>query len=128
MPAVAYDSQYWLAGGRALSVFNESNQLVILNGISTSSSFVTGEYGDDDTLTLLRKVRLRYTDAPDTATCTVSYSMNSGTPFTVGATGSMDDGKFDVLQTGRWHKASVSFTGTVKVTGIKADFVPTGTQ
>jgi hypothetical protein len=54
--------------------------------------------------------------------------MNSGTSFTAGSTGSIDDGKFDVLQTGRWHKASVSFTGAVKVTGIKADYVPTGTR
>ena len=126
LPSVAYDSQYWLAGGRSLSVVTPSRQLVVLDGASTSSSFTTGEYGDDDALSLLKRVRLRYADAPTTASCTVRYSMNSGTTFTTGATGAMDDGKFDVLQTGRWHQATVSFTGDVQVTGIKAEFVPSG--
>jgi hypothetical protein len=128
LPQVAYDSQYWLAGGRSLSIVDATHQLVILDGVSVSSSMTTGEYGDDDSLSFLRRVRLRYADAPDTASCTVRYSMNSGTPFNTASTGLMDDGKFDVLQTGRWHKATVDFTGDVRVTGIKADFVPTGTR
>ena len=128
LPTVSYDSQYWVAGGRMLSVVNASNQLVILTGPTGASSLNTGEYGDDDQVTLLTKVRLRYTDAPDSASCTTYYSFNSGNSFATGSTGTMNDGKFDVLQTGRWHKAKFDFSGDVRVTAINAVYRPSGTR
>lgn len=128
VPNVSYDSQYWVAGGRTVSVVNSSNQLVILDGVAGASSLTTGEYGDDDQVSLLTKVRLRYADAPDSATCTTSYSFNSGNSFTTGSTGTLNDGKFDVLQTGRWHKARFDFSGDVRVTALGADYKPAGTR
>lgn len=126
LPDTPFDSQFWLTGGRAVSTFNTSHQLQIMTGTSTSSSFTTGEVGDDDQVSMLTKIRLRYATAPSSATAQVSYQMNSGSGFTVGATGSMNDGKFDARQTARWHKAKFDFTGAVKVTGMHAEFKPAG--
>lgn len=126
LPDTPFDSQYWLTGGRAVSIFNASHQLQMMTGNTLSSSFTTGETGDDDQLTTLTRIRLRYADAPDSGSVQMSYQMRSGEGFTNGASGSMADGKFDVLQTARWHKARFDFTGSVKVTGMRADFKAAG--
>lgn len=38
----------------------------------------------------------------------------------------MLDGKFDVRQTARWHKATFNFTGPVRITHMDADVAPAG--
>lgn len=126
LPDIGLDSQYWLSGGRALSVFNASNQLVSLSGDSDTSSLQTGDAGDDDRVVLLQRLRLRYATAPTSATVQTLYRMESGTAYAAGASGSMTDGKFDVLQSAHWHRAQVDFTGPVLVTHMNPTFKPEG--
>jgi len=126
LPAMSFDSQFWLTGGRSLGIVNTSHQLQMMTGAASASSFTTGEVGDDDAVTSLTKIRMRYADAPDSASVQMMYQMNSGTGFTNGITGSVNDGKFDVRQTARWHKARFDFTGPVKVTHMDADLKPAG--
>lgn len=120
LPDVSYDSQYWLSGGRALSVFNTSHQLQSLTGASASSSFTTGDVGDDDAVVLLQQIRLRFAQAPTTAAVETEHMMNSGNSFSTGESGTMSDGKFDILKAARWHRATFSFTGSVRVTHMNA--------
>jgi hypothetical protein len=126
LPNIPFDSQFWVAGGRALSVFDASNQLQSLTGASVSSSMTTGDVGDDDAIVLLQEIRLRYAVAPTSATAQTSHMENSGGTFVVGASGGMNDGKFDALKAARWHKARFSFTGPVRVTHMKAKYKPEG--
>lgn len=126
LPEVGFDSPFWSTGARVLSVFNSSNQLVSYTGLSTSSSLTTGEVGDDYAVTKLQQIRLRYKSSPSLATVQTLHSANSGVSYSVGRTGTMNDGKFDVLRAARWHKATISFTGPVEVTHVDAKFVPAG--
>lgn len=128
LPEVSYDSQFWLSGGRALAVFNTSNQLQTLNGAGENSSFTTGDVGNDDRVTLLTRIRLRFASgfAPTAATVQTFHKFNSGDSLTAGDSGSLNDGKFDVLRSARWHRAVVSMTGSVKVTGINPTLVAEG--
>ncbi|WP_288074949.1 hypothetical protein [Pseudomonas sp.] len=126
LPSVGFDSPFWSSGARVLSVFDAANQLQSYTGNSVSSSLTTGEVGDDDALSKLQQIRLRYSSAPSAATVQTLYSSNSGTGFVIGASGSLNDGKFDVLRSARWHKATVSFTGPVRITHINATFKPAG--
>jgi hypothetical protein len=128
LPDVAFDSQFWLSGGRSLAIFNDSNQLQSLTGASSSSSFETGDAGDDDTVILLQQLRLRYEQAPVTATAQNLWRMNSGLPYTLGGSNISNDGKFDLMRSARWHRARVSFAGDVKVTHIKATYKPVGSR
>jgi hypothetical protein len=130
LPAVAYDSQFWLSGGQALSAFNSSHQLQLLTGDSTSSSFTTGDVGDDDAASLLTNVRLRFAPgyAPTSASVQADGKMNSGEAWTAGPSSSINDGKFDVMQEARWHRGTFSFSGPVRVTGVKANFEDAGTR
>ncbi len=50
----------------------------------------------------------------------------SADPYVSASTASASDGKFDVLDSARWHKAKFSFTGDHKVTAIGAALIPEG--
>jgi hypothetical protein len=126
LPDIGFDSQFWLSGGRSLSVFDTSHQLKSLTGDSVSSGFVTGEVGDDDAVLLLQGIRLRFARAPTSATIQTQSSMNSGTPYMDGPSGAMNDGKFDVLLSARWHRAAADFVGPVTVTHMKATYTKEG--
>ena len=122
LPSVSYDSQFWLSGAQALSAFNTSNQLQLLNGASGISSFTTGDAGDDYAVMQINTIRLRYAPgfSPATASVQMFSKMNAGDQLTAGAAGSISDGKFDVIKAARWHRAAFAFTGNTRVTGIDA--------
>jgi hypothetical protein len=125
---VSYDSPFWQAGSPALAAFNTSHQLQTLDAASTSSSFSTGDMGDDYAYSLLTGVRLRYAPsyAPATATVQTYHKANSGDSYTTGDSGSIADGKFDLHVEDRWHKATFSFTGQVRVTAGNPRVEPAG--
>lgn len=128
LPDIPFDSQFWISGGSALSVFNTSHQLQTLTGTPGTSSFTTGDAGDDDGVTLLKRVRLRFANgqSPTTASIQTYHKMDSGGTPAIGVTSSINDGKFDVLRAARWHRATVTFTGAVRVTGIMPELGPAG--
>lgn len=126
LPAVGFDSQYWLSGGRAMAVFNSSHQLQSLTGPSSSCALETGDAGDDDTVLLLQQIRCRFAKSPTSATVQTLFRMNSGDDYAEGPSGTMNDGKFDTLKAARWHKARITFTGQVQVTAMSAKYVKDG--
>lgn len=126
LSAYSFDSQFWLSGGCSIAIFDTTHQLQSMTGASTGSSFTTGEVGDDYAVTRLSSIRLRYATAPESASVQISLQQNSGTGFTNSGAGEVLDGKFDVRQTARWHKASFSFTGPVRVTHMDATLSPAG--
>lgn len=128
LPSVSYDSPFWLAGNPALAAFNTSHQLQTLDAASTSSSFTTGDVGDDAQYSLLSGIRLRYAPgyAPTSASVETFHKANSGNSYTSGPSGSIADGKFDLMVEDRWHKATHSFTGPVRVTAGRPLIQPAG--
>ena len=125
---IPFDSPYWLAGGRALAVFNPSHQLQSFTAPSAWSSFTTGEYGDDYYYSLLSGVKLRFTQSPTAGVLQIYEKDNSGDTFVERESVDLTNGKFDVLRSARWHKAKISFTGNVEVTGMDAKYMQDGEQ
>lgn len=124
----AFDSQYWLAGGRSIVIFNRSHQMQSMTGASTVSSMTTGDAGDDDIVTLLTKIRLRFLPGhkPSTVTVQTYAKMEEGDSLVAGSTATMSDGKFDVLDSARWHRAAFNFTGDHRVVGYAGTLIPEG--
>lgn len=122
----SFDSQFWLAGGRTLATFNTSHQLVSLTGAAGNSSMTVGYAGDDDTRSLLTSVRLRFAQKPVTAVIQTYMRNELGGATTNGTITSMNDGKFDVLDSSRWHSARFDFTGDHQVMAIGAALTPEG--
>jgi len=130
LPDVSYDSQYWQAGGKALSIVDLTNQVQILNGASVSSGFTCWDMGDDDQVFELSRLRLRFAPNLSPTTANVSYrsKMNSGDPYMEVSSQALDDGKFDVLSAARWHQAVYTFTGAVRITSMTSDMRAAGNR
>lgn len=128
LPDVAFDSQYWLDGGRSLSVFNTSHQIQSIVGVPGASSITTGYVGDDEMTTDLTSVRPRFIKSPSSANCVVFGVRASGDAFTEGSTSTLAGGKFDARQSAKWHKAVINFTGAVQLTGLQFNLVQAGTR
>ena len=126
LPAVPFDSAYWQSGGRAFAYFDASHRLVVNNGVCGPSSFVTGDFGDDDTVTDLERFKVRFTQAPSTAQATGLWKMDEGGTFTNGPTEQRYDARFDVRQSGYWHRLAVSMTGDHKENAQQAVLNPQG--
>lgn len=120
LPNIPVDSPYWQAGGRMSAYFDATNLLVSSSGNTGASSIVTGDLGDDDVVSMLDVVRVRFTKRPETATATGLFKFNEGDELTAGATGPMNDGKFDLRQSGRFHRVRLDFTGSHSETAIGA--------
>ena len=126
LPNIPVDSQFWLSGGQTPAYFNTSHQLVALNGATGLSGFTTSDVGDDDAVTTINRVRVRYTSSPTTATATGFYKFNEGDALQAGAVNSINDGKFDVRQSARFHRVRIDMTGDHKETGYDIAMQPDG--
>jgi hypothetical protein len=129
LASYSFDSQFWLVGGRSLAIFNASHQLQSITGPSTTSSMTTGDVGDDDVVTLLSQIRLRFAPnyKPASATAQTYTKMELGDSPTTATASSMNDGRFDVLDSARWHRATFNFTGDNRILGIDFKLKPEGT-
>jgi hypothetical protein len=126
LPSIPLDSQFWLAGGQLSAYFNTSHQLVALSGATGASSFTTGDMGDDDAVTMLERARIRFEKSPTTATATGYFKMNEGDALVTGPTNAINDGKFDLRQSGRFHRIRFDFTGDHKEYAFDAKPIPVG--
>lgn len=126
LPDIPVDSPYWMAGGQVSSYFDSTNQLVSLNGTTTDSYFVTGDFGDDDAVSMIERFRVRYTQMPATAQATGLTKFNEGDPPVPGPVNAINDGKFDLRQTARFHRFRVDMTGGHIETAMDAKPIPAG--
>jgi hypothetical protein len=126
LPNIPLDSQYWLSGGQVGAFFNTANRLVALTGATADSSFTTGDLGDDDAVAMLERFRVRFLSRPTTATATGFYKMNEGDPLTAGPTNAINDGKFDLRQSGRFHRVRVDMTGDHRMSAYQGRPISAG--
>jgi hypothetical protein len=125
--SVPFDSQYWLAGGRALSVF-VGGQLQALIGPSSGCSITTGDTGDDTQYSTLRGVRARFLRAPASGAGRVFNKANSGENPAAGGAMSMTGSRWDVMQSARWHSVRLDMTGDCELNALRLDIVPDGLE
>ncbi len=128
LSSYSFDSQYWISGGRSLSVVNSSHQLQLLSGNTVTSGFTTGDIGDDETVSLLQSFRVRFAPGytPTSATANFFTKMEEGAGLTVGGSATMTESRFDVLQSARFHRAALTFTGPVRIISVGGKFKPGG--
>ncbi len=124
LPAVPLDSQYWMGGGQTPAYFDNTNRLVSLSGAADASSFTTGDVGDDDAVSMIDRFRVRFMKSPTAATATGLAKMNEGDALQIVSTNAINDGKFDLRQSGRFHRVRVDMTGDHKATAFDARVIP----
>ena len=126
LPDIPWDSQSWQASGRAMAIFDTSHNLKTLTGSGENSGLVTGDIGDDERSSTVTGVVLRFQTEPTTATVTGQTKTGSGASASSAGSGTLADSKFDILQTGRFHRFSFLFTGNVEASALKVNSVPAG--
>jgi len=128
-PEIAYDSPFWNANTPVLSYISSAYKLTSLSGSGTSSSMRTGWYGDTDQVSTCTRVRPRFRTMPTSATCQGHTTMDLGnTPTILSAALAMHDGRFDVLQAGRFHRFDLTFSGSMEVEAIVPTLKPSGRE
>jgi hypothetical protein len=110
-PSVPYDSPFWITGTEAPAVFTTSHVLSTLSGAAGTSTFTTGDFGDEDYYTLLHKLWVRFLQSPTSATATGYTKDVEGDAVVTFSTESQEDGSFDLRQSARWHRVAVSTVG-----------------
>jgi hypothetical protein len=126
LPDVAFDSQYWLSGGRILTVFSTAHQMSSLTGVTGSSSMTLFDVGDDQQVTRLNRLRVSYLSNPTSATCSGFVRMARGAVTSTGGTGTYTSGKFDIRQAGRFHRVVVDAVGNWVASGVDFSLTPGG--
>jgi hypothetical protein len=128
LPAVPFDSAYWLSGARSFGFFNSLHALSVKSGNTADSGFTTGDVGDDEVLSLLENARIRFYETPSTAEAQHLYAMNEGDALAAGTTEQLNDGRWDFQLSARWHRLRFNFNGPHKEAAIGINYTPDSLQ
>lgn len=126
LPNVSFGSQYWLSGGRMMTVVDSSHQLSSLTGLTGSSSLTLFDAGDDQQVSRLSRLRVAYQQAPTSATASGVVRMARGSGGVPGGSGTYSSGKFDIRQSGRFHRLTVDAVGSWVAAAVDFDFFAAG--
>lgn len=125
---IAYDSPQWFAQGSSAAVFDDSGTLMLVEGAAAPSSITPNDFGDDDQYTTITRVRSRFLKTPQSGSLVHFYKNVEGDSLSMGETATLDDGKFDLLYSARWHRVQMNFTGEMEMNGYKVDLVQDGSR
>jgi hypothetical protein len=128
LPAVSYDSPFWIASKSSPAFFGTDHKVYSFSGIPEDSYFVTNDFGGDVAYSMCRALRVRYSALPSVSSCSGFTKTTSGTTSEAGSSASFDGSKYPMRQTGRFHSFKVSITGAAKVSGVSPDLVEAGTR
>jgi hypothetical protein len=129
VPELAYDSGTFSASLPYPAVMNTSHKLCYLAGVAGTSTFTTGRMGEEDAVSLLRRISPRWLSGPTTGSLTNKYAMAAGATLTADTARTMTTGKrFDMLRAARWHAATLTTTGDAELVGFSIDAQPAGTE
>ena len=107
---------------------HDDNKIYKTDSTAGVSSITTGDYGDDTYLSTVRRIKPRFLRAPLSAAMTNYFKRNLGDTLAEGQTIAMNDGKFDMLKSSRWHRFKIEFTGNHEITGIDVSSKVDGTR
>ena len=128
LPVIPYDSPFWLASSPVPAIVDTTHTVLQMTGAGENSSLTTGDFGDDWQYSTLRGVKLRCSQDPATGACTTFHHPSVGAALETGVSSTLNDGKFDVLRSARWHRIRMDFTGSVEVVGFDPELVADGSR
>ena len=112
------------------AVITTDKKLKLLTGASLLSSLTTNDFGIDGQITTVTRIRPRFINftIPDSsdsdysgATLTPYYRDYMGTAKTEGLITFMTNGKFDIIQSARWHSGVIEILLTHEIAGLDID-------
>ena len=128
LPNLAYDQAFIAISKPIPAVFDTSHVLKTLNGVATTTSFTTGDLGDQTQFNTLNRIRPKFLTAPTSATMTNYYRNNIGDALTADATTALSSGTFDVIRDARWHRLMFTMVGDWEMPGFTPEYAESGLE
>lgn len=125
---ITFDSPLLVAGQPAPAYIGTANKTWLLTGSPDAWSITTNDFGDDNAVSLLRRVRPRFLTAPTSSTLVNYYRMVEGASLTLDATTTYNStyGSFDLLRSARWHRLIMSGSGGGEFGALDVQLVVAG--
>jgi len=129
LPTAEYDLAFLNSAQFLPAIFDTNNNLKTLSGASSTSSFTTGDMGNDQQVTTVTRIRPRFITAPLASSWTHYSRMNTGdTLYPDTAVSLSSSGAFDLLRSARWHRGTMSFTGDWEMAGFSPEWAEDGLE
>jgi hypothetical protein len=104
------------------AIIDISHRVKTLSGAAETTSFTTGDLGDDSRFFCVNRIRPRFLTRPTSATWTHYYRNNPGETLTADTAVSLSSsGSFDLLREARWHRGKLELTGDWELAVINAE-------
>lgn len=115
---MTYDQLGVAAGNFQPAIIDTSHNQYTLTGSTAESFITTGDFGDEEKMMLLTRVRPRFTTAPTISDLTCYYKNNLGDSLTTGDVCAYSGGRYDLLRSARFHRLKFVFNGDVEIVGF----------
>lgn len=123
-----YDSPALVAGSPIPAYIDTSHKVQYLTGNGDTWGLTLGDIGDDANFTTLKRVRPRFLRKPTSATLQHRYMNNEGDDATTGTQVTLTNGKFDILQSARWHSLEINGEGGCELNAIDVQLSGAGKE
>lgn len=119
LPAIPYDSPFWVANSPVPAVVGTDHKPYTVGGPAESWSFASQYFGDEQAVSLLSRLNVRWISKPTSATLTPRYGMDEAASFAASPGTPMSTrGHFDILRSARWHQLAVAGSGDMEFVGL----------
>jgi hypothetical protein len=127
-PNLSYGLAFLGSSQTLPAIFTTSHELKTMNGMAGSTSFTTGDLGDDSRFTTATRIWPRFITEPTSATLTNYYKNTSGDSLTTDATTTLDNGRFDFMRDARWHRLQFNLSGDWEMSGFRPEWEVSGLE
>jgi len=124
----SYDELFTDAEMEGPAIITTGNKVATINGAAATSSYRTGYFGTDGSVSLMRRVRPRHFTEPSAASLTLFVSDSIGDPTTLWSTSDFTDNRFDMLAEARWHQLEITNTGPFELSGLDIELIPASAE
>jgi hypothetical protein len=118
------DSQY--VDEAAIVIDSTTHAVKTYTAAPGFSSLSTGDFGDDDAVSMVRRARARWLKAPTVSTAAHYHRMNLSDALVLGTEEPLLDGKYDFSHSARWHRVMFNSSGMYEMNGFSVDVSPAG--
>lgn len=128
LPNVSYDTALFSPNAPVPALFDSSHDFYTLTGSVSSWSLTTGDFGDGQEFSFLTRVVPRFYMQPSGAQLVNHYRNNLGDSLTTDRTATLNYGRFNMLRSARWHRATISGAGGMELLGVDVLFEKDGME
>lgn len=127
-PMISFDSPFWLASKSSPGFFGTDHSIYTFTGIAGTSTFTTGDYGDEEGFSMCTSLHVRCSLQPESMTCHGVTKETSGAASVSAGSSSFDGSKFPLRQSGRFHRYTIEMQGSAEVSAIRPKLKATGSR